>query len=113
MSTPIPALNPEQIAQSLIDIADAAAVLLAGLADERLTDDEIAAALDRAIDTGPLDALDDGAIRFAVARLDDLTEALRRDPARMRARAAALDAKNPDRARRIRMRADKLETRRA
>ena len=106
-------LTPEQRAARLADLGSAAMVLLSALSDRELTDEEIAATIDRAIDTGPLDGLDDGVIRFAVARLDDLAEVFRRDPARMRGRAAALDLAHPERAARLRARAATVEQRQA
>lgn len=108
-----PILTPEQRTARLADLGAAATMLLGALSDRALTDEEIAATIDRAIDTGPLDALDDGVIRFAVARLDDLAEVFRRDPARMRGRAAALETSHPERAARLRARAATVERRQA
>lgn len=95
--------------------------LLPAVAQGELTPELAADAIDDLIDTGPWDSLDDvllhalvGAIVVLIpdGRLD-LVELLSRDPANMRARAARVEAHNPERAARIRARADRVEARRA
>lgn len=97
-------------------------LLLTGLRDGHLTDEEleaalvgvVAASLDAVIPTGVFDPVDDAVIHGGVAGVYRVVaDALERDPARMRARAARARARGQeDRAKRIEERAAKVAERR-
>jgi hypothetical protein len=86
-------------------------VFLTAVLDGELTESEIAAAIDAAVDTGPLDPLDDSVISLVVTQLAGL---LLREPAKMRERADRLEEEGKlERAEKLRARADKVEAKRA
>jgi hypothetical protein len=92
--------------------------VLVGLRDGSLTPARAAELLDAVVDTGPFDGVDDPVFRLIVDAIAavvpdgvSLWELLDRDPAAMRARAARVEASNPERAARIRSRADRVEAR--
>jgi hypothetical protein len=121
-----PVARPSAIREAIEGaIGDAHQQITIALSDGSITQDEalselariVALVLDALIPTGPLDPYDDEAIRAGTQRAISgisavVTDALTRDPERMRARADELEARNPDRAARIRARADRVEARR-
>lgn len=109
-----------QLRNDLLDAgADGLTELLVLVRDGKVTPEEardllvetIATAIDVAIPTGPMDAYDDGVIASAVGKAYDLVASfLRRDPARLRARAAdAEEIGKTERAARLRAAADRIE----
>jgi len=90
--------------------------IVAGFRDGSMSNDTAAELLDSLIDTGPWEGIDDPVFVGLVTGLDaivpdtfDLWTLLDRDPAQMRVRADKVEGDNPDRAARIRERADKVE----
>lgn len=113
-------IDIDQLRADLLDVgADGLEDLLAAVRDGRISPEEaralivdtISEAIDSAVPTGPLDTYDDGLIHQGVAKAYDLLGSLlRRDPAKLRARAAEADAKGkPERAQRLRDAADRIE----
>lgn len=100
-----------ELPERALDALDGLVTFLEAVKDGVLSPEEIAKAIDDAVDTGPLDSLDDSVISLVVGQLASLLE---RDPVKMRERADRLEAEGKvERAERIRERADRVEAKRA
>lgn len=117
-------IDTDKLRADLLDVgADGLEDLLAAVRDGKISAEEaralivdtVSEAIDAAVPTGPLDTYDDGLIHQGVAKAYDLLGSLlRRDPAKLRARAAEADAKGKgERAQRLRDAADRIEARQA
>jgi hypothetical protein len=113
-------IDTDKLRADLLDVgADGLTELLEAVRDGQVTPDEaralvvetLAEAIDAAVPTGPLDAYDDGVILSTVGRAYDFVASfLRRDPAKLRARADEAEAAGKvDRAARLRAAADRIE----
>ena len=116
------AIDTDQLRADLLDVgADGLEDLLAAVRDGRISAEEarglivdtLSEAIDAAVPTGPLDDYDDGLIHQGVGKAYDLVASLlRRDPAKIRARADAAEAEDrTERAQRLREAADRVEAR--
>jgi len=92
--------------------------IVAGFRDGSLSNESAADLLDSLIDTGPWEDIDDPVFIGLVSGIDALVpdtvhlwSLLDRDPTKMRDRAAKVESENPEKAARIRARADKVGVR--
>lgn len=113
-------IDTDKLRADLLDVgADGLEDLLAAVRDGKISAEEarvlivdtLAEAIDAAVPTGPLDSYDDGLIYQGVGKAYDLVASLlRRDPAKLRARAEEAEARGKaERAQRLRDAAARIE----